>query len=241
MKAEKVNPLRSFHNIVSNQSLDFDEKVDALLRFGLALFGLEVGIVSQIKGSDYKVLRTINNIDGLEAGMHFDLGLTYCHHTVSVNEVVGFHHVGFSQIASHPCYDAQKLEAYLAAPVTINNTVFGTINFSSPKPVSPFVPEDYEFIELFTQWLGSEIARKEVLEELKAKAITLAKLEKVGKVGSWSIDIESIPSRGKYVQWSEQTRQIHEASNKYEPTFEEALSFYMPGENRGILKRKLQR
>jgi signal transduction histidine kinase/ActR/RegA family two-component response regulator len=235
MKAEKVNPLRSFHNIVSNQSLTFDQKVDELLRFGLALFGLEVGIVSQIKGSDYKVLRTINNIDGLEAGMHFDLGLTYCHHTVSVNEVVGFHHVGFSQIASHPCYDAQKLEAYLAAPVIINNTIFGTINFSSPKPVSPFVPEDYEFIELFAQWLGSEIARKEVLEELKAKAITLAKLEKVGKVGSWSIDIESIPSRGKYVQWSEQTRQIHEAPNKYEPTFEEALSFYMPGENRDEL------
>ena len=252
MKAEKVNPLRSFHNIVSNQSLDFDEKVDALLRFGLDLFGLEVGIVSQIVGDDYTVFRTVNNIDGLDAGMHFDLGLTYCHYTINRNKVVGFNHVGFSEIASHPCYEAQKLEAYLAAPIITDNTVFGTINFSAAKPVDRFESESYEFIELFAQWLGSEISRREVLEQLKSKASTLAKLENVGKIGSWSINVESLETKKtkiknsilekvdlnrNNVEWSDQTRQIHEAPEHYQPTFEEAFNFYTAGEHRNELMK----
>ena len=236
MKAEKVNPLRSFHNIVSNQSLNFDQKVDELLCFGLKLFGLEVGIVSQIVGTDYKVLKTVNNIDGLDAGMHFDLGLTYCHYTIKRNEVVGFHYVGSSEIASHPCYIAQKLEAYLAAPIFTNDMIYGTINFSAPNPVSPFEPESYEFIELFAQWLGSEIARRNVVEELKTKVSTLAKLEKVAKVGSWSVDLET-----HRVHWSEQTRQIHEAPEGYQPTFESAISFYVAGENRDKLINAVNR
>ena len=255
MKAEKVNPLRSFHNIVSNQSLDFDEKVDALLRFGLDLFGLEVGIVSQIVGNDYKVFRTVNNVDGLDAGMHFDLGLTYCHYTINRNKVVGFNHVGFSKIANHPCYEAQKLEAYLAAPIFTGSTVFGTINFSAAKPVGRFESESYEFIELFAQWLGSEISRREVLEQLKSKASTLAKLENVGKIGSWSINVESLETKKtkiknsilekvdhnrNYVQWSDQTRQIHEAPEHYQPTFEEAFNFYTAGEHRNELMKAVE-
>lgn len=227
MRAENVNPLRNFHNIVSNQSLDFDSKVDELLRFGLDLFGLEVGIVSQIVGNDYKVFRTVNNIDGLDAGMHFDLGLTYCHYTINRNKVVGFNHVGFSEIANHPCYEAQKLEAYLAAPIIIDNRVFGTINFSAAKPVNIFEPESYEFIELFAQWLGSEIAKRQVLEQLRTKASTLAKLEKVAKVGSWSVDLET-----SHVLWSAQTKQIHEAPPGYQPSFESAVDFYVVGTSR---------
>ena len=255
MKAEKVNPLRSFHNIVSNQSLDFDEKVDALLRFGLDLFGLEVGIVSQIVDDDYKVFRTVNNIDGLDAGMHFDLGITYCHYTINVKEVVGFHHVGFSKIASHPCYEAQKLEAYLAAPIITGNTVFGTINFSAAKPVDRFESESYEFIELFAQWLGSELSRREVLEQLKSKASTLAKLESVGKIGSWSINVENLETKTtkinnsilekvdlnrNHVEWSDQTRRIHEAPEHHQPTFEEAFNFYTAGEHRNELMKAVE-
>ncbi|WP_334032248.1 ATP-binding protein [Alteromonas sp. P256] len=235
MRAENVNPLRNFHNIVSNQSLDFDSKVDELLRFGLDLFGLEVGIVSQIVGNDYKVFRTVNNIDGLDAGMHFDLGITYCHYTINVKEVVGFHHVGFSNIASHPCYEAQKLEAYLAAPIIIDNRVFGTINFSAAKPVNIFEPESYEFIELFAQWLGSEIAKRQVLEQLRTKASSLAKLEKVAKVGSWSVDLET-----NHVLWSDQTKRIHEAPPGYQPTFESAVDFYVVGTSRDSISHAVE-
>lgn len=234
MNAEKMTPLRRFHNIVSNHSLDFDKKVDELLGFGLSLFQLDVGMFSRIVGNECNILNAVSNIAGFKVNNTLDLTLTYCEYTVNKNEVVGFHHVGASELASHKCYKLRKIEAYLAAPVIVNGNVFGTIRFSSSKPTKEFDIENYEFIELFAQWLGSEVTRKEVLDKLKSKASTLEKLEKVSKVGSWSFDIKT-----NHVQWSDQTQKIHDAPDGYKPTFESAINFYVPGKELDELTRMI--
>ncbi|GGW84476.1 GAF domain-containing hybrid sensor histidine kinase/response regulator [Alteromonas halophila] len=222
-----MNPLRAFHDIVSLQGASFEQKVEKLLQFGLSLFDLEIGLVSRIEGSEYEVLFAVSDIPELKPGVCFALGETYCVHTLSSNEATGFYHAGRSRIATHPCYQTQKLEAYLGAPIIVDGETFGTINFSSPDPTTPFTSDDYGYVELIAQWLGAEIAREKAIERLREQASTLEKLEKVGKIGTWSVDL-----RTEKIHWSEQTRCIHEANEDYVPDMESAIAFYVEGKNR---------
>ncbi len=222
-----VNPLRAFHNIVANQAISFDEKVKQLLSFGRELFGLEIGIVSKVVNQTYLILYVESPIPELTPGMTFTLEETYCTHTLKAQQATGFHHAGRSEIASHPCYSKQGLEAYLGAPIHVNNEAYGTVNFSSPNPVAPFPHGAYDYVELIAQWLGAEIARNEAMARLSAQAATLDKLEKVGKIGTWSVDL-----RSGHIDWSEQTKLIHEVDADYAPTLETALAFYPEGEQR---------
>lgn len=48
-----MNPLRQFHDIVSQQGVSFEEKVETLLQFGLSLLNLEIGLVSRIEHNTY--------------------------------------------------------------------------------------------------------------------------------------------------------------------------------------------
>ena len=51
-----MNFLRRFHDIVSNQSFDFQTKINKLLIFGLEVLELELGIISKVDENSYTVL-----------------------------------------------------------------------------------------------------------------------------------------------------------------------------------------
>ncbi|MGB3606205.1 MAG: PAS domain S-box protein [Psychroserpens sp.] len=46
-------------------------------------------------------------------------------------------------------------------------------------------------------------------------------------IGSWEADLQNMQ-----IKWSAMTRKIHEVSDDYKPTFDEAINFYPEGENR---------
>ncbi|GGW82827.1 GAF domain-containing hybrid sensor histidine kinase/response regulator [Alteromonas halophila] len=224
------NILRSFHDIVSDQFSDLDHKTRQLLTLGLEAFGLSVGIVSKIEGDQYEVLYAESDIVDIAPGTRFNVNDTYCIHTLKSRQATGFHHVAQSDIASHPCYQAQQLESYLGACIQVNGELYGTVNFSSPEPTTPFTSADYDYVELFAQWLGAEIARKAALDALTKQASTLQKLESVGKIGTWSVDM-----RSGQIDWSDQTRRIHETSKDFIPDIESGIAFYKPGKSRDAI------
>lgn len=159
--------LNQLHSITSSRELDFDQRVKAILRLGSEHFNLPIGIFSQIKGNEYEIKQAIHPDNQIEVGMRFDLNLTYCWHVYHSNKVEGFHHVAESAIYDHPCYKAFQLEAYIGAPIFVDGKRYGTLNFSSPSPVRPFISQDFELIRLFSEWIGHEIARNEDLQELE--------------------------------------------------------------------------
>lgn len=231
-----ANTLRAFHDIVSNQTCSIDEKVERLLGLGLDAFGLSIGIVSKIDGDQYEVLYAISDIVDIAPGTQFDLNDTYCLHTLNNRRATGFHHAGQSEIASHPCYQTQQLEAYIGTAIQVNGERYGTVNFSSPEPSSPFTSDDYDYVELIAQWLGAEIAREKALAALTQQAVTLKKLENVGKIGTWSVDM-----RTGQILWSEQTRRIHEVSDDFIPDIESGIAFYVEGKSRENITAVVQR
>ena len=230
-----MNFLRRFHDIVSNQALDFESKINKLLIFGLKVFDLELGIVSKVDENSYIVLHAITPDNSLLPGTVFDLQGTYCVHTLGAGSALAFHKASQSAIANHPCYINFQLESYIGAPIKIGDKVFGTVNFSSAKDSLAFNDDAYDYIELFAQWLGSEFARSQTKEQLIKNSNTLLKLESVANIGTWEVDL--IENK---IYWSEQTKRIHQVSSDYQPVMEGALEFYKEGTSRESISQAVK-
>lgn len=168
--------LNQLHDITSSRDLNFEQRVDAILKLGTKHFGLPIGIFSKITNEQYEVQQAIHPENALTPGMSFDLGDTYCSHVVKADDVRGFHHVAQSEIHTHPCYKSFGLEAYLGAPIVTDGERYGTLNFSSPVPAREFTGQDIELVRLFAAWLGHEIARMRDWRELET---TRAELERL--------------------------------------------------------------
>ncbi|BES69479.1 hypothetical protein RE428_04970 [Marinobacter nanhaiticus D15-8W] len=159
--------LSKLHSITSSRDLNFQARVDAILRLGTEHFGLPIGIFSHIHGNLYTVMQAVHPDDALTPGMTFEFANTYCSHVFDVTDVRGFYHVGESDIRAHPCYQSFQLEAYLGSTIFVDGHRYGTLNFSSPEPTRPFRAQDIELVRLFAEWIGHELARKRDLEALE--------------------------------------------------------------------------
>ncbi|MDK2593847.1 hybrid sensor histidine kinase/response regulator [Pseudoalteromonas obscura] len=226
--------LRQFHNIVSKQSLNTDEKIQALLKFGLEVFDLEIAIVSEVLDSQYTILYVESENPDLAPHCQFDLTGTYCVHTLNADKALSFHHAGNSEISTHPCYQDFQLESYIGAPIRIADRIFGTINFSAAKISPPFTTEHIDYVELFAQWLGFELARRESESKLKSNYKTLEKMEQVASIGSWRIDLPS-----QQVFWSNETKRIHNLSLEESPTLSQWMRFFSEGIHRDAFSKAI--
>lgn len=74
--------------------------------------------------------------------------------------------------------------------------------------------------------LAKDITEKKNLENLLKKTTTMA------GIGSWDIDIVD-----QSIFWSPLTREIHEVEESFEPDYNSALEFYLPGPNRETISK----
>lgn len=159
--------------ITSNQKSSFDDQIGAALKLTTKVLGLEMGIVSNISGSHYTIEYYYPEDSGLEKGMEFDLGNTYCDITYKADDVVAIDHMGESDYEGHPCYSNFELESYIGIPLSIDENRFGTINFSSTNPRSdPFTKADKDMLRLLGEWVSALMERKKteaILRKSRAK------------------------------------------------------------------------
>jgi signal transduction histidine kinase/CheY-like chemotaxis protein len=228
--------LRNFHDIVSNQTSDYDTKIHELLKFGLRIFKLDIAIISAIKEDVYRVEYAISPDNSLEVGTTFDAAGTYCIHTLNAKCATSFHHASESDICSHPCYLNFGLESYIGAPIVVNDIPVGTVNFSSANVSPQFTQTHIDYIELLAQWLGAKLLERESINKLEKSTETLKKLETVGKIGTWEVDIKE-----GAVYWSDQTRIIHEVDDDYIPNLTDGISFYREGESQQQITKTLEK
>lgn len=230
-----MNFLRQFHDIVSDQSLSFDNKTQKLLTFGLNVFNLDLAIISKVEDQCYTVLYAVTPNNDLAIGTQFDLQGTYCTHTLKAGSALAFHNVSQSEIADHPCFANFQLESYIGAPIKVGNKVFGTVNFSSAASSPVFTDQAYDYIELFAQWLGAEFARSQTKDRLIKNSNSLVKLESVANIGTWEVDIAH-----NKIYWSKQTKLIHEVDENYQPMMETAINFYKEGSSRENITKAVE-
>lgn len=187
---ENERVIRNLYKITSNHNMGFPHQVRELLAMGCERFGLEIGILSNIAGENYRIVHQVSPesvplVDEAE----FNLPETYCAITLAENKPVFFEHVANSKIRNHPAYAAFALEAYFGVPVVVDGEVYGTLNFSSPFPRKrKFSQIDIDALQLMAIWIQAELSRvhyqKKILEQAGELAVRNQELMKMTRTDS---------------------------------------------------------
>ncbi|WP_369921427.1 response regulator [Marinomonas polaris] len=157
-----LKTLKNLHEVTANSDLSLDEKLQKILKVGVDQFALPFGLISSIDGDLYQVEYSHTPNGEVLPGAQFELGNTYCVHTLSSDLPTSYFHTAISEIKEHPCYQNFGLEAYIGIVINVAGKRWGTLNFSSPIPkCQPFGEDDYEVMKLLAQWVGNEMTRSQ--------------------------------------------------------------------------------
>ena len=145
-----------------------DERIRKALRLGAGYLRLPLAIVSEVTGDVYTVLWFEAPEDsGLKEGLSFPLADTYCSIIVEKKDSLAISHMAKSPYRAQPCYELFGLESYLAAPIHVQNQLFGTLNFSSPSPrPEGFSDTEITFVTLLARWIAGVIERRTSMQTL---------------------------------------------------------------------------
>ena len=196
--------LRRLSEISSLAHVDVSEQLRQGLALGAEHLGLEFAIISQVIGESYRIVVQVSPANTLQDGQECVLGKTYCSLTLAGDGVLAIQKMGESEYHSHPCYREFALEAYIGAAIRVNGEIFGTVNFSSPRPyVRAFDDGDLEFIALLARWVGSVIERDRARHDLAASEEKLRKLYEMSSLGIVLNDMN-----GRFIEFNEAFRSI---------------------------------
>lgn len=149
--------LAILNELAVETSGSLDQKIDKALELGKQHLSLDVGIVSEITSHVYSIRWFHAPAEsGLAPGMTMPVEKTYCALLLEQGENLAINHMGQSRFRHHPCYSEFGLESYIAAPIEVDNQLFGTLNFSSTSPREvPFTEADRMFVVLMARWIAS--------------------------------------------------------------------------------------
>jgi len=170
-----LNNLTRVHGLTANKFDSLSDLIHQYLKCGCEIFGLETGIVSEIDNQEsYHILDIISPIEVLHKGQQFPLENTYCREVYKNQTVLGFPEVGNLEFMNcHPVYINLKLEAYLSAPIYVEDKLFGTLNFTSTQArPNGFSKNEHNLILLMANSIGNYIQLRnnnERLEELNER------------------------------------------------------------------------
>lgn len=144
------------------------QKIQMVLEEAAAYFGLTFGLLGKVDGDEYTVEFSSDDVVTSVPGTQYAFEHTYCWHVMNANEVKSFNDVANSEFAHQACYKTFGLEAYIGAPLFVNGERYGALSFSSRTPrAEPFTRRDHELIQLISTWVGNELGRQIVLDELQ--------------------------------------------------------------------------
>lgn len=168
-KMQQQNTALSILNdLALDPETDDDTRIHKALELGADYLDLPLAIVSEITSNVYTVRWFHAPADaGLSQGQSFALEDTYCAITVKQDESLSIEHMARSPFRSHRCYTQFGLESYVAAPIYLQNRLFGTLNFSSAAPRHQgFSDTEVTFVTLLARWIAGVIERQRSVQML---------------------------------------------------------------------------
>ena len=235
--------IKDLHQITTDGALSFSEKIDRLLEIGTKVLGLETGIVSYVHNENYTVVQVVSPLNEIEVGAEFPLSDTYCADTLHAKGIVAYKNVDVMPGNSHPCYALYTLKSYLATPIYVNASLYGTLNFSSTSSkYEDFSALDYDYLLLLADWIGAEVAREQALSEiisqknaLEEQNALLNQITELAGVGTWELDLEM-----NSLKWSASLKRMLQINEKQEITPSRALQFMASKKVRNVYESKME-
>lgn len=181
---DSVNAMRELYRVISTPRRHASDPIQALLAMGCQRFGTTNGILARVEDERYEIVQIVSPEKAIAPGDVFALGDTYCRDTLRALEPVGFERASAGARRQHPCYLKFKLETYLGVPVRVGGQVFGTLNFSDPRPrPAPFSTVDLELIQLMAQWVGTTLEQDRMAAAAQRQHTLLAHASRLNLLG----------------------------------------------------------
>jgi signal transduction histidine kinase/ABC-type phosphate/phosphonate transport system substrate-binding protein len=171
-QAEKTQAqrIRALYEIAANPGLSFDEQIERTIKLGCRMFNMEIGKLCRVNKKE-KTNEFIKVIAPghmpIEPGTKYNLPNTFCSLTFDRDEPLAINHIGQSIYKDHTSYHFTGLEAYIGTVIWINGSKYGTINFSSLNPTTPFSDADKDLINLIGRWVSVTFERQYAVEEAR--------------------------------------------------------------------------
>lgn len=157
------------HEVSTRHYETMDEMLIAYLETGCQILNLELGIVSRVDvGLDgYVVEAVFPSRADIPPGTSFKLSDTYCAEVVRNRTTVIYDEVGaIETLRQHPVYQTMGLEGYIGTPIWVDDTLYGTLNFSSVHPRKAFHGQDLAFIEMMARNIGQSLSAAQAEQQL---------------------------------------------------------------------------
>lgn len=135
--------------------------IDKILQLGQNIFGLEIGIISEIYKNHYRIHRVTENSLGFHANQMFELGETICKRVSETKETIHLNDLGEdSEFSKHPIHTDAKISCYIGTPIYVREKVYGTLCFSNlSKREFKLDFSDQMILELMAKALGLMIEK----------------------------------------------------------------------------------
>ena len=202
--------LRRLQEITSDPDRDFEAQVGALFEFGANQLGVDIAFLGQTDQDDgtFRIAHAYGDHPALEAGAESDLAESYCQWAFNPEhgESLAADAAGEDGRITSDAYDRWGLECYLAAKITVNGSLYGTLCFADDeRRQRPFSDADQSLIEYMSQWLQQELERRAYLEEVETTRQRLDDTLKRVQDGFFAVDnewhIRYVNEAGATVLW----------------------------------------
>ena len=157
---EQGTRIRKLYEITSKPGLNSEEQIRGILKLGCSLLGMEIGKVCQINvEANTNSFLNVYAPEGFKvcAGTVMPLDKTFCSITTAKKEPLALANVAVSEYREK----FSHLAAYIATVITVHGEYWGTVNFSSNKPLDePFTETDVDLLKLIGAWVSSTLERR---------------------------------------------------------------------------------
>jgi PAS domain S-box-containing protein len=159
---ESESRLRQFYRISHDKSISLEERIQQLLAFGCATFGLELGIQSRVEGPSHIVEAVHPREGGIGAGERFSLKGSCGEKTLQADSLLAV-----TQAGENGGRGQAGVESYLGIPIHVAGKPYGILGFSSTQPRSAaFTEADRALLQIMAQWMEEELERRQAAEAL---------------------------------------------------------------------------
>ncbi|EGQ43037.1 MAG: PAS sensor histidine kinase [Candidatus Nanosalina sp. J07AB43] len=167
---EKRNETLEKFTEISISSAKLEHKIDDILNLGIEYFGLETGVMSNIRAKDCIIQRVRGSRDGVQEGGKIDIEDTFWQTVVESEETVYYNSEFSADTELHPAYGRQDIEVYIGMPIFVKGEIYGALNFSSTEKIGRKIgDEERTMARLMAEWLGNELSIQKSMETAEAK------------------------------------------------------------------------
>ena len=175
--AEFSYNLKQLHRLNTTNYNSLKPLFSDYLKTGCSIFQCSTGIISRVQAQTYTIYAVQSDIKSLSINQQFELGNTFCAEVVTKKKTIAYNSIGAHyQLSAHPVYHNLQLESYLSTPILVNETVYGTLNFSSTRIRNrDFSIHEQEIIELMAKSIGKFIEAYQIEIQRQQAEIELRK------------------------------------------------------------------